>query len=300
MTDELQSARDFVLVDNTAQAVFKHLDRIEDNRTTLGLRWIWELLQNARDAARPDGVHIRVRLSESELRFEHDGRPFTSPEIAHLVYHGSTKIENFDDLGQFGSGFLSTHLLSRTVRVGGCLDGSRGFVFSLDRNGDTVERLRLAMGRSWQAFIQSVKNGASVPLSHSTSFVYEISEQGRELAQDGLSDLHRCGPAVLAFCPEIKSITVETADTEWRLERGHGTPLHDGHLLSIHYQNDGQGLSRFVAVADSQLELCAALQLYRSDSGFQVDQAPEAVPKLFVLFPLIGSERLGLASHYQQ
>ena len=103
MTDELQSARDVVLVDNTAQAVFKHLDRIEDNRTTLGLRWIWELLQNARDAARLDGVHIRVRLSESELRFEHDGRPFTSLEIAHLVYHGSTKIENFDDLGQFGS-----------------------------------------------------------------------------------------------------------------------------------------------------------------------------------------------------
>ena len=150
------------------------------------------------------------------------------------------------------------------------------------------------MGRSWEAFIQSVENGASVPHSHSTSFVYEISEQGRELAQDGLSDLHRCGPAVLAFCPEIKSITVETADTEWRFERGHRTPLHDGHLLSIHYQNDGQALSRFVAVANSQLELCAALQLYRSDSGFQVYQAPEPVPKLFVLFPLIGSERLGL------
>lgn len=129
MTDELDSARDHVLVDNTAQAVFKHLDRIEDNRTTLGLRWIWELLQNARDAAGPGGVHIRLRLSESELTFEHDGRSFASAEIAHLVYHGSTKIESFDDLGQFGSGFLSTHLLSRTVRVGGCLDDSRRFAF---------------------------------------------------------------------------------------------------------------------------------------------------------------------------
>ena len=106
MADELDSARDYVLVDNTAQAVFKHLDRIEDNRATLGLRWIWELLQNARDAAVAEGVQIRVRLSESELTFEHDGRPFASDEIAHLVYHGSTKIESFDDLGQFGSGFL--------------------------------------------------------------------------------------------------------------------------------------------------------------------------------------------------
>ena len=298
MTDKLENARDRVLVDNTAQAVFKHLDRIEDNRRTLGLRWIWELLQNARDAAGTDGIHIRVRLSESELGFEHNGKPFASDEIAHLVYHGSTKIENFDDLGQFGSGFLSTHLLSRTVRVAGCLDDSRGFVFSLDRTGDTVEKLRLAMDRSWKAFKQSVQSGTSVPVSASTSFVYEIAEQGRELAQDGLSDLHQCGPLVFAFCPEIKSITVATADTEWSLERGDRPPLHEGRVLSIQYQDDGQALSRFVAVADSQadsqLELCAALQLCRSDCGFQVDQEREPTPKLYVLFPLIGSDRLGL------
>ena len=40
MTNELKKARDKVLVDNTAQAVFKHLDRIEDNREVLGVRWI--------------------------------------------------------------------------------------------------------------------------------------------------------------------------------------------------------------------------------------------------------------------
>ena len=297
MTDELDSARDHVLVDNTAQAVFKHLDRVEDARTTLGLRWIWELLQNARDAALAEGVQIRVRLSESDLTFEHNGRPFASAEIAHLVYHGSTKIESFDDLGQFGSGFLSTHLLSRTVRVAGCLDDSRRFAFSLDRTGDTVEQLRHAMDRSWRAFKQSAQDGdlmSHSSHSRSTSFVYELAEQGHELAQGGLSDLHRCGPAVLAFCPEINSIVVESADSKWHLKRDRRAPLHDGHLLSIHYQNDGQALSRFVAVADSRLELCAALQLHRTDSGFQIDHVTEPVPKLFVMFPLIGSERLGL------
>ena len=189
---------------------------------------------------------------------------------------------------------ISTHLLSRTVRVTGCLDDSRGFAFSLDRTGDTVEQLRHAMDLSWRAFKQSAQDGNAISHSRSTAFVYELAEQGYELAQGGLSDLHRCGPAVLAFCPEIKRIVVESADSEWHLKRGHRTPLHDGHLLSIHYQNDGQALSRFVAVADSQLELCAALQLHRTDSGFQIDHVTEPVPKLFVMFPLIGSERLGL------
>ena len=32
ITKDLRNARDQVLVDNTAQSVFEHLDRIEDNR----------------------------------------------------------------------------------------------------------------------------------------------------------------------------------------------------------------------------------------------------------------------------
>ena len=270
MTEELEKARDQVLVDNTAQAVFKHLDRLEDNRARLGLRWIWELLQNARDSAHTDGVRITVRLSESELRFEHDGKPFTSEEIAHLVYHGSTKIENFDDAGQFGSGFLSTHLLSRVVRVRGSLKDFRGFDFLLDRTGDNVEQLHRAMDRSWKAFEQSIEAPASGQPSI-TSFVYMILEQVRKLAQKGLDDLYRCGPLVLAFCPEIASITVETAEAAWSLERDGREPLHEGSILSIQDQQDGQTLSRFVAVTEGEAELCAALQLCPSESSLRLD-----------------------------
>ncbi len=49
-----------------------------------------------------------------------------------------------------------------------------------------------------------------------------------------------------------------------------------------------------VAVIEGKRELCAALQLCPADSGLRVDEAQESVPKLFVLFPLIGSERVGL------
>ena len=291
MTEELKSARDKVLVDNTAQAVFKHLDRIKDNRRALGPRWIWELLQNARDAAGGEGVRIRAHVSATEFRFEHDGKPFVSEEIAHLIYHGSTKIEDFEDIGQFGSGFLATHLLSTIIRVVGRLEDSSGFDFPLDRAGRTAEDVREAMDRSWAAFEQSVEDARHAP-DATTSFAYDIAEPvAREMAEAGLEELRRSGPLVLAFCPEITEIAVETSSAEWKLSRD---SQEQGSVLRIRYVVDGEEQSRFVAVAGAEAECCAALQLRPGESGLEVDQAQEKVAKLFVLFPLIGSERLGL------
>jgi len=52
--------------------------------------------------------------------------PFEPKEIVHLIFHGSTKFDTRDELARFGSGFLSTHLVSRVVRVRGRLtDGRR-------------------------------------------------------------------------------------------------------------------------------------------------------------------------------
>ena len=291
MTEELKKARDKVLVDNTAQAVFKHLDRIKDNRRALGARWIWELLQNARDAAARQGVRIRAHVSATEFRFEHDGKPFASEEIAHLIYHGSTKIEDFENIGQFGSGFLATHLLSEIIRVAGRLKDSSGFDFPLDRAGGTAEELREAMDRSWAAFEQSVEDARPAPVA-TTSFAYDIAEPGaRELAEAGLEELRRNGPLVLAFCPEITEIAVETSGAEWKLSRD---SQQEGSVLTIRYVEERAELSRFVAVAGAEAECCAALLLRPGESGLEVDQAQETAAKLFVLFPLIGSERLGL------
>ena len=142
--DFLDEARDSTLVENTAQAVFKHLDRLEDHRTAFGSKWVWELLQNARDAALPDGVFIEIVLADDRLEFRHSGAPFKPREIAHLIYHGSTKVDADRDLDHFGSGFLSTHLLSRVVCVRGALEDGRAFEFNLDRSGATINELRAA------------------------------------------------------------------------------------------------------------------------------------------------------------
>ena len=108
----------------------------------------------------------------------------------------------------------------------------------------------------------------------------------------GLEELRRSGPLVLAFCPEITEIAVETSGADWKLSRD---SQEEGGLLTIRYVGGPAGeVSRFVAVAGAEGECCAALQLRPGESGLEVDQAQETAAKLFVLFPLIGSERLGL------
>ena len=291
MTEGLKEAKDRVLAANTAQAVFKHLDRIEDSRAELGARWVWELFQNARDAANEAGTHIQISLSAAELRFEHDGRPFTPEEITHLVYHGSTKVGDLDDIGQFGSGFLATHLLSRVVHVCGQLDDRRTFRFRLDRTGSNPDELREATDRSWEAFEQSLTTPSGGE-DLRTSFSYQITvPEAHELAELGLKHLRASGPSVLAFCPNFREVAVDTLDSRWRLQR---SDVREDGILPITHTEDGHERTWFIALAGVPEGSTAALCLRQTESGLAVDEPQEPTPKLFVLFPLIGSERLGL------
>ena len=81
-----------VLTDNTAQAILKHLRELESSKARMQRRWIWELLQNARDASRPNDYSLvaSIKIRDREIEFKHNGRGFTMDEVAHLIYHGST------------------------------------------------------------------------------------------------------------------------------------------------------------------------------------------------------------------
>ena len=84
-----------------------------------GLRWPFELLQNALDAGPRVGkpsVTIRLSHKPSNIIFEHDGAAFTSLELAALLSGGSSKeFESKETTGRFGTGFLVTHVLTILV-----------------------------------------------------------------------------------------------------------------------------------------------------------------------------------------
>ena len=70
-------------------------------------------------------------------------------EVAHLIYHGSTKLEDEKTIGQYGSGFLTTHLLSPAIDVSGQLNDTRPFQFRLKREISSTKALSDSMDEAW-------------------------------------------------------------------------------------------------------------------------------------------------------
>ena len=180
MSDRLDAKATKILHRNNAQEIVKALADLEEHRAEFATRWLWELIQNARDF--PDGsrpMTIRINVSPKQIIFALSGRDFTEDEILSLILHGSTKQSNLEQLGKFGTGFLSTHLLSKQVWVKGTLCGDDGvrrpFEFELDRSGDDAGQVGEAMQQSLGALKRSLVRSGVAPTSW-TEYVYKIDE----------------------------------------------------------------------------------------------------------------------------
>ena len=109
------------------QNVKSHCTKIRDgirkNGSTSGKRAIWELFQNAGDLAK-DGssAEIRIILNEDTFIFAHKGKSFTYDSLCSLVKQVSSQEKEDDDtVGQYGTGFLTTHKFGRKIVINGSM-----------------------------------------------------------------------------------------------------------------------------------------------------------------------------------
>ena len=200
-----------VLADNTAQSVLNHLKALESNRAHVRTRWIWELLQNARDASAGSRQELvaSVEQSEDEIVFRHNGDNFNLKEIAHLIYHGSTKVEDEGAIGQYGSGFLTTHLLSPEIGISGRIKDGRRFDFRLSREYDSVGELSKSMQQAADDFERSLSQNTARD-DFTTEFRYPLLSDVSEVVDAGVAALKKCAPFVVAFNREFSVIRINT------------------------------------------------------------------------------------------
>lgn len=280
------------VLDNTAQGVLHKLNELESNRKHVITRWVWELLQNARDAAVDPNTSLvaSIEHNEEEIIFRHNGAKFKIDEIAHLIYHGSTKIEDTETIGQYGSGFLSTHLLSSEIEISGWLDDDdQHFQFVLKREANSnVKRLSASMAQAERDFTNSLSSEIETD-GFTTRFRYQLKDDNAvSAAATGIAALRRCAPFVVVFNREFSSIDINSSSGNVQFKVEGPSLKHDGlQQVTVSQSENGVSTEREYVLAQSG-KTSVAVPLATGD---EMECLPvDEVPKLFLGFPLIGTE----------
>jgi len=292
----LDDIRTNVLANNTAQAVLNTLEELNASQAWVRTRWIWELLQNARDAG---ASTVTVEYAENKIIFQHNGHGFTAEEICHLIYHGSTKTDETDTIGRYGSGFLTTHLLSNDIWISGRLNTNQRFDFWLTRQISSVDELKCSMDDAWDKFQESLIDGN---LDTRTEFHYPLNNNDQSVnaaVEHGIDMLMRCAPYIVIFNnfsdikvksgSETTTFNVQSRDTD--LSSGQNQePVHQFIVEETRNGNIIRYERRYIVASDDIAQVAIP---FESHEGYTECKSLRDIPKLFVGFPLIHTEEFG-------
>lgn len=174
-------------------------------------RWVWELIQNAKDTIALDPnrseINVRIEINGDIVKFRHDGAPFTAKARYGLLYKYSGGKENQESTGRFGTGFLTTHCLSKIVTIESNMYSNKsqtelcGFEVTMYRDGlvssELIEGLKKM--RASEHFFKQTFDW--------TTFTYHVNtDSGRTAVRLGIENFHENIAQTMLFCKEIKTI----------------------------------------------------------------------------------------------
>lgn len=286
--------------------VAKRLRELNQPTETDKKRWVWELIQNAKDtiASDPnrDSINVRIDIDGDKVTFTHDGNPFTLNARFGLLWKYSEAKENQESTGRFGTGFLTTHCLSKVVTIESDVYEDKnsndllGFRVTMYRDGDTESELLEGLDKmrdSEQYFKETFGH---------TSFTYHIkSEAGREAVKLGIDNFFANIAQTMLFCPELKSVVLNNNGECTKVTRGFDLKISDSmHKVAIDVEGE-KSTSRFFLVSslvkDSE-ELSARYKhprKLRLQIAVEIDMENSIVSHkdscgYFCVLPLVGIE----------
>ena len=118
------------------------INGINNNSSVLPNRAIWELVQNARDVSKSTELAtIKFIRKKDEFIFEHNGQPFDRKSIQALIIQTSSKVRNdIVKIGQYGTGFLTTHKFGLRFKLSGSLKvvASKELYYNIGEKDDFI------------------------------------------------------------------------------------------------------------------------------------------------------------------
>jgi hypothetical protein len=268
-------------------------------------KWLWELLQNALDAAIASGQkQLEIGLSQvnGDLLFKHDGAggEFSQEEFFRLLTRGTSKRQaGSESEGRFGEGFAVTHVLSRIVKVSGVEhrdDEYRRFMVTIDRTG-SWQQIADCIGR----VIDSV-DGLTPSEKQEKGFAefryIDLDERAHEALQRGLCDQQSLIPYVLSLASVRYDIAVkfhvatEQLQADYEVTDGSVARLSDfvSQVRVLEHPRGGSSIAHDLLMHATAAKGHYLVVPVHTETREVVLPRPDEewpVPRLFTAFPLL-------------
>lgn len=300
---EAQKERELQRSESEARDIIHDIDRLNTFPENKKSRWVWELLQNAKDVATEEGVNITYELRNDEIIFSHNGSAFETKHLLALLYKTSTKSLSGDDgtTGKYGTGFVTTHILSKKLTIKGIHQRKedatlRKFVLEIERTAATLEEakalkeMKQALFNAFQQIDEIVDNPAENINDLLHSFTYPLSVTSKKYAISGLEELENNIPFVLLINKKekkhINSVTI-IIDGVKKFFQINPVPSSIDGLDYIEIENNSGILYKETE------SIIFGLPVTNNDGIYSIESI-EGKSVLYKEFPLIGSENFHL------
>jgi hypothetical protein len=275
-----------------AQKIRNRLQQLENANDKDKRRWVWELLQNAIDAGNGKFVDIKIIIHTEFLSFQHNGGYFQPRSVTNLVHQISSK-EGSQSIGRFGTGFLTTHTLSRHVEVESVFESYGKFYpfqLEMDRTGKTEETLVLGIEKTWDLYKSAPRHVISKPEKDITIFKYR--HPNLDVAQATLRDAMDFMAYCFAFVPYLNTFRVENEiqNTQISYQREKENSIHAPLSILTIDKIAKQNTDKIQILHIQHEKISLAIEIQSTDTETRLLPISKNTPRLFCAYPLIGTE----------
>lgn len=254
-------------------------------------RAIWELFQNALDLIDDEGK-LSIERTNDGFKFSHNGKPFNDDNLGALVKqysNGKTYGSNGEQVGQYGTGFLSTHVYGKKILLSGSVQGGDGRFralneFIIDRTALTPELLTLAL-MNQDDTVASLCDGNNEIINNPTTktcFHYISQDSDIDAITNMLSYVKTLLPYIFCFNERLSLVTINDGIEERRYEKI--------------FNNNGTLIIKADEIPDNNITI-DFLEI-KSEKIKVVYPQPShdfsCIPKQFLFYPLMETVDIGI------
>lgn len=260
-------------------------------------RAIWELFQNAVDLT--DKCHIKISRTSDGLNFEHNGEHFNEDSFASLIKQVTNKTPGTteEQVGQYGTGFITTHIYGKEIKLTGYVKVEDGYIpiknFVIDRKEEPEKPLfRMIMDQDDAAGIlisSAVDKTPTADENVFTGFHYQAEQHNFDSIDAAIKYLDHIIPLVFVFNDRLLVVEVNDGNSS-TVYRRKEPDAQKGYSI-VHISKNDADISFVCLFSPDERKKFRIILPYTED--FRAKKIDD-FPKLFLFYPLIGTENNGI------